>query len=89
VRDGDTHPHLLVKRYIMNPKLLIKFPTRNRPEKFKECFTEYINKLSGKHDVRFVITMDSDDPTMNNDEIRDWLKSLVSKHNIIWHYGGQ
>ena len=57
-------------------KIVIKFPTRSRPEKFKKVFQKYIDFLSGKHDVRFVITMDEDDTTMNTPEIKEWLDSL-------------
>jgi len=66
-------------------KLLIKFPTRNRPEKFKKVLQLYIDMLSGKHDVRFVITMDEDDSTMNTQEIKEWLNSLPI--NIKYNYG--
>ena len=58
------------------PKLLIKFPTRNRPDKFKKVLQLYIDNLSGHNDVKFVITMDEDDLTMNNEDIRSWLNSL-------------
>jgi hypothetical protein len=57
-------------------KLLIKFPTRSRPEKFKEVLQKHIDFLSGNHDVRFVITMDDDDETCNTSEMRDWMDSL-------------
>jgi len=66
-------------------RLLIKFPTRNRPEKFKKVFQLYIDFLSGKHDVKFVVTMDEDDLTMNNDEIKNWLNSLPI--NLKYNYG--
>ena len=57
-------------------KLVIKFPTRSRPHKFKPLLDKYIDFLSGKHDVRFVITMDEDDETMNNDDIKSSLKTI-------------
>ena len=66
-------------------KLIIKFPTRNRPEKFKKVLQLYIDALSGKHDVKFVITMDDDDQTMNNEEIKNWLNSLPV--NVKYNYG--
>tara|TARA_R100000458_G_C8272613_1_gene247473 strand:+ start:1714 stop:2439 length:726 start_codon:yes stop_codon:yes gene_type:complete len=55
------------------PKLLIKAPTRSRPEKFKEVISKYINFLSGKHYVRILVTVDLDDETMNNEEMRKWM----------------
>ena len=42
-------------------KLVIKFPTRNRPDKFFFTLQKYFKLLSGKHEVQFIITMDSDD----------------------------
>jgi hypothetical protein len=54
-------------------RLLIKFPTRNRPEKFKTVYQKYYDYLSGNNEVKFVISMDVDDPTMNNDNIKKWL----------------
>ena len=66
-------------------RIVIKFPTRNRPEKFKRVFDKYINYLSGKHDVSFVLTLDEDDATMNNDEIREFLDS--KELPVSYHYG--
>ena len=54
-------------------KLLVKFPSRNRPEKFRDILDNYTSRTSGKHEVRFVVTMDSDDVTMNNDEIKNYI----------------
>jgi|TARA_R100000030_G_scaffold100842_2_gene94935 hypothetical protein len=69
-------------------KLLVKFPSRNRPEKFRNILDDYTSRTSGKHDVRFVITMDFDDETMNNDEIKNYLESLKSNGiDLVYHYG--
>jgi len=65
--------------------LIVKFPTRSRPEKFKKVLKKHIDYLSGNHDVRFVITMDNDDETMNTDEMREWLDSLEA--DVVYHYG--
>lgn len=68
-------------------RLVIKFPTRNRPEKFKSVFTRYMTFLSGVHDVRFVVSMDADDQTMNNDAIRDWFETQKKSADIKYCYG--
>ena len=68
-------------------KLVIKFPTRNRPEKFKAVFNRYLTFLGGRHDVRFVISMDLDDPTMNNPQMEEWLTTRAMNANIRWCYG--
>tara|TARA_Y100001938_G_C8080648_1_gene428824 strand:- start:506 stop:1240 length:735 start_codon:yes stop_codon:yes gene_type:complete len=73
-------------------KLLVKFPTRNRPDKFKEIFGVYSKYLDDNYETRFVITCDSDDESMNNPEMIDWFKrqqiNLESRgHSLIYHYG--
>jgi hypothetical protein len=68
-------------------RLVIKFPTRNRPEKFKAVFSRYLTFLSGRHDVQFIITMDTNDETMNNDSIKEWLTTRSKNANIKWFYG--
>ena len=67
--------------------LVIKFPTRNRPEKFKAVFSRYLTFLSGRHNVQFIITMDTNDETMNNDSIKEWLSTRAKNANIKWFYG--
>jgi hypothetical protein len=66
---------------------VIKFPTRNRPEKFKTVMTQYLTLLSGKNDVRFIITMDEDDATMNNPEMQQWLATRAKNAQIECFYG--
>jgi hypothetical protein len=68
-------------------RLVIKFPTRNRPEKFKTVFSRYLTFLSGRHDVQFILTMDTDDPTMNNDSMKEWLATRAKNADIKWFYG--
>jgi hypothetical protein len=55
-------------------RLLIKFPTRGRPARFFEALERYRELLSGKHEVRFVISLDEDDAAMNVPSIIDALK---------------
>jgi len=58
-------------------KLLIKFPTRQRPTLFFDTLSKYITMASGKHSLEFVISMDSDDKTMNNEAVRKRLDTLI------------
>lgn len=46
-------------------KLLIKFPTRSRPEKFFSVLDKYYNLLDELSNTRFIISCDTDDLTMN------------------------
>lgn len=47
----------------------------------------YIDYLSGQHDIRFVITMDHDDGSMNTAEMRAFLDETSKRVSLIYHYG--
>ena len=64
-------------------RMVVKFPTRGRPERFVSVLTKYINFLSGMHDVRFVVSFDHDDPTMNNDNMWSLFHRLNLQHDGI------
>jgi len=68
-------------------RIVIKFPTRNRPEKFQRVFSKYISYLSGKQDVSFVVTMDLDDPSMNNEQMWHFFEEMKKSVPISYHYG--
>ncbi len=57
-------------------KLLIKFPTRGRPDQVLPLLERYRDMLSGRHDVCFLITLDVDDPTMQNSVVMKRLNRL-------------
>ena len=65
-------------------KILLKYPTRSRPDWFKSTFELYKDKLSGKHDVCWLITMDADDETMNSESMRAYLDRQA---NLSYRYG--
>lgn len=58
-------------------RLVVKFPTRGRPDKFASVLDRYINFVSGQHEVHFVVSFDHDDASMNNESM--W--SLFSRLN--------
>jgi hypothetical protein len=69
-------------------KLLIKFPTRQRPVLFFETLSKYISMSSGLHQIEYVISMDEDDVSMNNEQVRDRLNGLIdSGVDIKYFYG--
>jgi len=63
-------------------KFLFKYPSRGRPEKFKEILNKWYSMLSGKHECHFVVTLDSDDKTMNNPVMRAWLANDAAIDSI-------
>jgi hypothetical protein len=65
-------------------KLLIKFPTRFREKKFRNTLDRYYKFLSGKHDYEFIISMNENDPSMNNIKMK---KYLLNKENLKYFYG--
>lgn len=65
-------------------KILIKFPSRGRPKKFKETLECYLNFASKKHDINFVCSFDQDDELMNTKEIRDYL----DQYNFVKYFYG-
>ena len=56
-------------------KLLIKFPTRGRREKFFSVLDKYYSNLSDLDNTTFLISLDKDDTQMNNTEVVNKLKS--------------
>lgn len=61
--------------------LLVKFPTRGRLEKFRETYSEYMNKMS-KFDKTFIyVTADFDDKQMH----RSNLKFMYEKRSKVFY----
>lgn len=68
-------------------RLLIKYPTRARPDRFRESITRYRDLLSGQHDVQFVVTCDVTDWRMNRPSMRRWLREFGTTTSLHVHYG--
>jgi hypothetical protein len=68
-----------------NPfKILFKYPSRSRPERFFDGLDSIYNNLDDKDNFGVLVTLDEDDPTMNNDEV---MARCLSYHNIEVIYG--
>ena len=57
------------------PHLLIKIPTRGRPEQFFARLDKYEALLSHEYPCTFLITCDEDDASMNCDSVKERLKA--------------
>lgn len=55
-------------------KILIKFPTRNRPTKFLKTLNTYIKYMGDDNDI--IISVDEDDESMKEPHITEYLSSL-------------
>lgn len=56
-------------------KILFKYPTRQRPDKFIRCISTYYKLLKGE-DHQFVVAIDNDDEQMKNPAIVSFMASL-------------
>ncbi len=57
--------------------LLIKFPSRNRPHKFFNTLIKYIEYLDSPENTHFIISIDDDDITMNNSEVKNVIEKRI------------
>ena len=67
-----------------NYKILVKYPIRNRPDKFFKTLDKYINLSKNKDNIDFLVTMDNDDTKMNTSKVKDKLNTYK---NIKYYYG--
>ena len=51
----------------MAKKLLIKFPTKSRPQKFLKVLSEYISAANNNNDITYLISIDVNDPSMTTE----------------------
>lgn len=68
-------------------KLLIKFPTRGRPDKFFKVLDSYIDKAQNLKQTGFLISLDIDDTSMNNIEVVNKLQSYQKKVKLAYFFG--
>lgn len=66
-------------------KLLIKFPTKNRKNKFLQTLKKYQNFLSNKCEVEFLISLDNDDEEMNS----DFVKQVLDQYTNLKYFFGE
>lgn len=64
-------------------KLLIKFPTKNRKEKFFEVLDQYYFSIDKNEKFEFVISCDVDDISMNNEDVK---KRLNGYENLSYYF---
>jgi hypothetical protein len=69
-------------------KLLIKFPTRERPELFFKTLEKYIAMASGRHEIEIIVSMDNDDKLMNNEAVRERLERIRANGNDLKYFYG-
>ena len=65
-------------------KILIKFPTRGRLFKFFTVLDQYYSMCNDLDNIKFLITIDSDDIIMNNPEV---IKMFEKYKNLTYIFG--
>jgi len=64
-------------------KILIKFPTRGRKHKFLNTFKKYYDLCSNIENIKFLISVDSDDLDMTSEDTLEILDSFKNTDVII------
>lgn len=71
---------ILFSSLLAEVNILVKFPTRSRPEQFFKQLDNYYSMLSGKTNCQFLVSCDTDDKDMNNSKAIDKLKKYPNLH---------
>ncbi len=66
-------------------KILIKFPTRQRPEKFFTVLNKYYEYANDINNLSVLVTCDEDDSTMNNNEVKEHFSQYPNLKVIFGH----
>lgn len=64
-------------------KILVKFPTFNRPKQFFNTLYEYYKKASNRNKMYFLVSIDSNDSSMNNETVLNGIKTYPNIEVII------
>lgn len=64
-------------------KILVKFPTRDRKNKFFNTLKKYHSLCENINNVKFLISIDEDDSEMNNPDTLEVLKSFKNTEVVI------
>ena len=70
-----------------NYKILFKFTTKNRPEKFKKVLNNFFDKVGNIDNIILLVSVDSDDSTMLTDDINNFINNHPKKSVIRFVVG--
>lgn len=66
----------LISQVSANVDLLFKMNVNSSPDQLIRCLDEYYEKMSGDHTYQFLITLDKDNPNLNNKIVTNYLDAL-------------
>jgi hypothetical protein len=64
-------------------KIIVKFPTRGRKNKFFNTFKKYYDLCDDINNVKFLVSIDRDDIEMNNQDTFDILKNFTNVSVVV------
>ena len=64
-------------------RILLKCPTRSRPEKLMQTLRTYVNLAKGKDQIGVAISCDTDDSSMTRSSIQEEIHTLLNP--VAWH----
>lgn len=67
--------------------ILIKFPTRSRPEQFKAALENIFETVTDAEKVKVLVSIDRDDITMYNREMIQYLNSYMAEEKVFLYVG--
>ncbi len=76
-----------IEHYSEKLKMLLKFPSRSRPDKLVSVYKKYIEFADSPEAIRGLITLDSDDMTVTN-ELHTSLMAIHANTTIKVGYSG-
>lgn len=65
-------------------KILVKYPSRERPQKFADSLQSWLEHLSNKHEVKWLISVDANDPQVEHyfAKCRDFAQRIALTYHI-------
>lgn len=70
-----------------NYKILFKFTTKNRPERFKKVLNNFFDKVGNIDNIIVLVSVDSDDTTMLTEDIENFINNHPKKSVIKFVVG--
>lgn len=67
----------------MASRILFKLPSRSRPDRVFEVLDATVNNLNDKENFLFLLSLDSDDQTMNNESVINKLNSYPNMNYVF------
>ncbi len=68
-------------------KILIKFPTRNRPQKFIQSIKDMYIGMGDKQNTKIIVTADIDDKTMYNKDVLQAVAPFIQNYGLEIEFG--